>query len=488
MSDRRTPPFDDGDVTPPRGVGATAGSPAYDDIDRLDDEWDDEEWDEPNYLIRRALIVLFAVAVIAIAAFVILRFIGGDDNDDAAIAGAEWNVVVAVTEDGVSLFDDSGEDIDTIDAASKTQLDDQVEVAGDTLIALDDDGRVTLTDLTDGSRRTGRAAADATMTMSDVNPLLALVETPGGGDVSIIDTVGSDVVSIADATNLTDPTIFGDDVLVNASGTHAAAPVPRLFQSFVIDLDTETSIALAGRVIAIDDERVVTEQPAGASSEIEFYDLTGNRLGSVDVASPVAYMLRADGAMLLVAGDGTITEATPDGTDDLGELTDAEGGPIEVTGGTSALDGERLIVVGSEQVVVVDADGSQLGVSDGTLAISAQRASRCISVHAGRGNADLRLIELETATVIGQSPRGNVVARSVGGCTIATSGGTAPQIVSAEPLVDVDADSVVAVAPDGSAYVVVDGRDTEFVTIDGDDDDDTIELVDEPTIIRFGTR
>lgn len=484
MSDRRTPPFASGDddPTPPRGTPVTA----HDRGDEYDDEWD--EWDEPNFLIRRALVVGSVVIGIALVAIVIGQFFGGgDDNSTSSSANAEWDTIVVLNADEIQLLErDSGDEIDRFDSADDL-LDAQSLMAGNVLVTMTDQGRISQLDITDGSVRRGRSGLDQTLRISAGNPRIAIAGPDSGGDMTIIDTTQRNVLSIADVAGLDDPLIFSTDVLVNPAGTHVAAPVPNAFQSVVINLTEETSDALAGRVIALSDTLVVTEQPAGGESEIEFHDLLGERLGSIDVPAPQVSMLTADGTLLLVAADGSIRTATSDGSlDEVGSVTDAEGAAVEVTGGAATLDRTRLVVFASANVVVLDDNGAQLGVAIGNVSSFPTEATRCLLVSQGRSTQPLTAIDLDTGAIITTIDRGLPAATSYDGCTAAVFGGPSPQLLTDGAVVDVDASSITTIAPDGDAYVVIDGRDTEFVKIGNEDD--PVEIADEPSVIHFGKR
>ena len=482
MSDRRPTPAASGDddPTPPRGSRA-AGSgsgPA--------DHWDDENWDQPNYLVRRALVVVVVVVAIAAGAIVVSQFIGDDESaGPSSSAAAEWDTIVVLDGDQIRLLDrDSNEEVAAY-ATSDDLLDAQSLVAGNVLVTMTDEGRITQTDLTDGSTRRGRAGLDETVRITPDHPAIAVAGPDSGGDVTVIDTRVRSTLSVADVAGLDDPLIFATDVLVNPSATHLAVPVPTAFQSVVIDLETETSDALAGRVIAIDDARIVTEQPAGGESELEFYDLTGERLGSVDVPSPQATLLRSDGTMLVVAVDGTIITADADGSvDEVGTLVDPDGVPIEITTGVRVADGDRLIAAGGRRVFVVDADGRQLGVADGNLSTVARSGAECVIVGGTGSNAGAVVLDVETGGIVAEIDRGLVSTTSYDGCT-ASFIGTTPTLLRDGEILDVAADAVAAVAPDGAAYVALDGRDAEFVEIGGDD---PVEIAERTAVVHFGRR
>ncbi|MFT4658343.1 MAG: hypothetical protein ACJAXA_003091 [Candidatus Aldehydirespiratoraceae bacterium] len=480
MFDRRTtphPPGDD-DPTPPRGNPVTRRAG--------DDDW--EDWEEPNYLIRRSLVIGSVVLGIALVAIVIGQLIGrGNDSGTSSSANAEWDTIVVLTADEIQLLErESGSEIDRFDSADDL-LDAQSVMAGNVLITMTDQGRIGQLDITDGSVRRGRSGLDETLRISAGNPRVAIAGPDSGGDITIIDTTERNVLSIADVAGLDDPLIFSTDVLVNPAGTHVAAPVPSAFQSVVINLAEQTSDALAGRVIALSDTLLVTEQPAGGQSEIEFHDLLGERLTSIDVPAPQASMLTANGTLVLVAADGSIRTATSDGSlDDVGSVTDAEGIILEVTDGASTFDHTRLVVFAGENVVVLDENGAQLGVATGSVSTLPAEAARCLLVSEGRSTQPLTVIDLTTGATITTIDRGLPASTSYDGCTAAMFGGPSPQLLTEGVVVDVDASSIATIAPDGDAYVVIDGRDTEFVKIGNEDE--PREIADEPSVIHFGNR
>ena len=492
MSDRRPQPpaAGDDDPTPPRGAHVTdSGSarPATRGNDtNAHDEWDDDEWDEPNYLVRRSLVVAVVVAAIAGVAIVGSQFIGGDDSSTTSTsAAAEWNMIVVLNSDEIRLLDrDSTDEIDAF-ATSDDLLDAQSLVAGNVLVTMTDEGRITQTDLSDGSERRSRSGLDETLRITRDHPSIAVAGSDSGGDVTIIDTRNRSTLGVADTAGLDDPLIFGTDVLANPSGTHVAVPVPTAFQSVVIELETEISQALAGRVIALDDARVVTEQPAGGESELEFYDVMGERLGSVDVPSPQATLLRSDGTMLVVSADGEIIAADADGSiDDVGTLVDPDGVPIEITGGVPVADGERLIALGGRRVFVLDADGRQLGVAEGTLSTVPASGAQCVTVGGTGSAAGAVILDVETGDGAVDIERGFVGGSSYDGCTASFIGDGATLVSNGE-IIDVAADAIAAIAPDGEAYVALDGRDAEYVVIG---DDDPVEIGERLAVIHFGQR
>lgn len=486
MSSRRSSstPRDD-DATPPRGNRVQDPRERSDSEPWTNDEWDDD-WEEPNFLVRRAIVVAAVVLAIALVAIVASRFIGSDDGGGSATADAAWDTTVVLSPDEIRLLDrDSGDEIDTF-ASTVDLLDAQTLVVGDVLVTMTDDGAIGLVDLNEGTIRRGRSGIDETLIASPDTPRIVFSGPDAGGDVTIIDSVGRNVFSVADAAGLTGPLIFSADIRVNPAGSHVAVPVPNAFQSFVIDVAEETSDAFAGRVIAISDGLVVTEQPAGSESEIEFHELGGDRLASVDVPAPRASLLADDGTLLLVAADGSARTVTSDGTvDEVDPITDTDGATLSVTGGFPALDGDRLVVFSDEFVAVLDAGGAVVGSAEGEITGTTTRRTRCVMVGGGTSTDPSTVIDLDDGSVLATIERGLGAATSVDGCTVALIGAAENLLVDGE-VVTIDARSISEVAPDGDAVIVLDGRDTELVRIGREDD--PIEIADEPVVVRFGRR
>lgn len=492
MSPRRSPSSSSGDddPTPPRGERALDPRDrgvADDEWD--DDEWDDDEWDEPNYLIRRALVVgagVLAVALVAAGAGLLIG--GGGNGDSTSSADDQWDTTVVLTRTEVQLLDrDSGDEIDTFESTVDL-LDAQSLVAGDVLVTMTDDGVIGLLDLNAGTSRRGRSGEEETLIASPDNPKIAIASPDAGGDMTIIDTVGRNVFSVADVAGLDNPLIFSSDVHVNASGSHVAVPVPNAFQSFVIDIAEETSDAFAGRVIAISDELVVTEQPAGEEAEIEIHELDGERLASVDVPTPRASLLTKDGSLLIVATDGSIRTVSSDGTvDEVDAITGEDGAALDIKSGFAALGGTRLVLFGGtdDTVVVLDENGTVLGSASGVITTNPTRATRCVIVGGGSTAQPSTVLDLDDGSVVTTIERGLPAATSIDGCTVALIG-SPDNLVTDGEVVAIETRSIEEVAPDGSTIVVLDGRDTELVGVGAQDD--PIEIADEPVVVRFGLR
>ncbi len=189
--------------------------------------------------------------------------------------------------------------------------------------------------------------------------------------------------------------------------------------------------------------------------------------------------------MLVVSADGTVITADADGSvDDVGTLIDPAGVPIEITAGVRMADGDRLIAVGGRRVFVLDADGRQLGVAEGTPSAVVRSGADCVIVGGTGTNAGAVVLDVETGAVVAEIERGLVSTTSYDGCTAAFIG-DGPSLVSDGEIIDVDADAIAAVTPDGRAYVALDGRDAEYVEIG---DGDPVEIGERLAVIHFGQR
>ncbi|WP_420452015.1 hypothetical protein [Ilumatobacter sp.] len=477
---------DERDRDDERGDDEPSPRDRYDDPDDVDDDIDDDDWDEPNYIVRRAILVAAVVAVVAMGAIVVGRIIGDDGSDTSATSEAtEWNTVVSLTDSGIDVIErGSGDEVASYD--DDDLLDHRTVVAGDVLLSLSDAGRLTLVDLSDGSTRTRRVERDQTLLVSPDDPSVVFVAGDGRGDVVIVLSAEGRLLGLADVTDVESPLIDAGDVLIAPSAGLAAVPVPNIFQSFVVDLAEETAVALAGRVVALDDDVVVTEQPAGDVSEIEFSDLDGEEIATVDVPAPIATLLTPSGDLLVVAADGSVGTATTGGDlDEHDDLVDADGRRVDVRSGDVVADGDRMVVTGDGQITVLDPDGEVVATFVGELAEPLTKASRCAIVSSERGGRAATVVDLDDGAEIGDIGRGSITDVSVDGCTISIVDGGNPQVFAAGEVVAVDADEVLDLTPDGSAYIARTGTERSLVRIDGGD---PIDLPDGDSLVLFGRR
>lgn len=521
MSDGRHPPYDDGGGLPDTERRAFRPKPGADDADdpgahspgeAWEGEWED---DGPNYLVRRLIAIGFAVAVLGTLAVVIGRLVSGNGDDTPSTPfDPSWNTVAVLDTQTITLVDpDDGDEIETYDAPTDL-LDAQSLALGNVLVVLDDAGRISQIDLTDGSIERDRAGPDETLVVSPDHPDFAVVAPDTGGDVMIVDVGDRSALSVADAAGLDAPLMFGADLRINPAGTHAAiTDRGGRIQTLIIDLGDETVEVVGGQIVAINDEVVVTAQFAGDQTELEYWDLLGTRLESVDVPTPEVTMLTDDNHVVGIDATGTITVAGDDGdVDEVGLLTvevtgsDATGGnesdvsdegaeplqeTVEVTGGSAAFANRRLVVTTADHTFVVDDRGEQVGVVAGSPGAPITTATTCV-VALADGLDGSSMVDLDDGTVLVRVPSGFVAASSLDGCTSAVQG-TTPTVVRRGEIARVDLASITAVAPDGSHVVVGERAATSLVPVDellaeDGDEPEPVELGRGDVVVRFVDR
>jgi len=462
----------------------------------------------PNYFMRRVGAIGAAVAVVAVSVIVIGRSIGGNDGrSSAGEVEADWNRVVVLTEGAINVIDPASGEIDNTYPVTTDLLDDQSLTNGPMLVTMTDFGRIGVHDLTDGSIRRGQTGSDETMLRSRDHPDLVFVGSDVGGDLTVIDLSERDILSVADRAGLDSPLMFAAAARANPGGTHVAVSDGRSFQTIVVDIAEQAAIPVAGQIVAINDSVVVTAQRAGATTELEFYDLTGERLGSVDVPTPIATMLTDDDEVVTVDATGAIRIAAADGVSDEGQVTvpnadpdadpDVDDIPATPSSGVETASNTRLVVTDDTDTFVIDDRGEQLLFSTGVVTSPVSGPTICANVGGGFG-ATSTIVDLDRGRVLADLDGLLVSLTSVDGCTASLLG--AGTVVDDEPRVFVDVegtgtlvwhdgdlveilgDSVAAIAPDGSSAAVADGETTVLVDLN---DGDGLPLAAEPVVVHF---
>jgi hypothetical protein len=258
------------------------------------------------------------------------------------------------------------------------------------------------------------------------------------------------------------------------------------FQTVLLELETGATTLLGGQVGAINDESIVTVQRAGDQAELDVFELTGDRVGTVDVPSPVAMMLTGDKSMVTVAADGTITTVSSNGTIDQKGNVAGEGATTEIRSGSTALADDRLVILGSDGVYAVDRDGDVVLSARGQLLNEVGSATRCVIVGDGTSTGRSSHIDLDTGELLGALNGGLVTASSYDGCTATVIGGADIQILddgTATP-VPLDSGSLIGVAPDGQVVVASDMSAGEML-IEVSDIESTVTVSNEPSVVRF---
>ncbi len=502
----------------------------------------------PNFLVRRAIFVGAVVAVIAVAAIIVSRFLEDEPpgGSDASI-GAEWNAVVVVTDDQVLVVDpdsdpaddETGDDPDdaaagtteagatpatddgaTTDTGGATAtpgtgtattettdatdgdsdepgtdgvvyeadglLDAESAAVGQTLVLLDENGQVSQVDLVEGTVRRARAEPGGVLVTDTGHPDVLAAGVPRGGGLTIIDTRTGDTFEVGELADLDDPLMFADELIVNEAGTYAAVADGRSFQTVLVNLTDGTADLLPGRVEDLNDTTIVTAQPAGEQSELEFFQVDGERIGTVDAPTPEALLLTGEQSAVTVTGDGRILTISPDGDlEEAGLLTDEERPQVEVVDGTAVLGRERFLVVADGFVAVLDPDGAIRATVTGRVVGAPGTSSRCVIVGDPSSAGAAAQVDLDTGEVLGQLAGGTISSSSVDGCTAAVIGTQATQVLVRGAIVALPAGigTVSAISPDGEAAVASSPRGEVLVAIGSDTEPRTLST--DPAVIRF---
>ena len=454
--------------------------------------------------MRRVGAIGAAVAVVAVSVIVIGRSLGGDDGrSSAGEVEAEWNRVVVLTERAINVIDPASGEVDDTFNVTTDLLDDQSLVNGPMLATMTDFGRIAVYNLTDGSVRRGQAGVDETMLRSRDHDDLLFIGSDVGGDLTLIDLSERSILSVADLAALDSPLMFANAARANPAGTHVAVSDGRSFQTIVIDVAEEAAIPIAGQIVAINDEVVVTAQRAGATTELEFYDLAGERLGSVDVPTPVATLLTGDDEVITVDATGAIRIAKPDDVSDAGQVVvpatepDTDDAPATPSSGVETASNTRLVVTDDSDTFVIDDRGEQLFFNTGLVTSPISGPTVCASVGGGFGSTST-IVDLDRGRVLADLDGLSVSLTSVDGCTAALLGrgtvlddeprvlvddeGTGTLVWHDGDLVEIRGNSVAAIAPDGGSAAVIDGDTTVLVDLN---DGDGLPLAAEPVVVHF---
>ena len=440
-----------------------------------------------DYLVRRSLVVALVVGLIAIVAIGVGRLIGSDTDDSLGLAESDgWNTVILLRDHEIQLVEPSSGDLLDTHRTTRDPLEAQSATAERILVLLDSVGILTQVDLSDGMATTSRVERDGTLAISRGNHEVMAVAPAAGGELTIVDTRTGDTIAVGEAAGIPDPLMLAADLLVNASGSHAAISDRGTFQTVLVDLSDGTTKLLGGQVAALNDTTAVTVQRAGDQAELDFYELSGDRIGTVDVASPAAVMLTGERTAVTVSDNGQISTISSNGrVKNTGGLTDGESETVTVLDGFPALADRRLVVETIDDVIVVDEDGDVIIRSPGQPGGDVTAASRCIVVGNGTTTGRSVQIDLDSGAELGTLTGGIVAAASLDGCTAAIIGGATPQVIQngTRRVITIERDTLTGMAPDGSVVVASGSDGADLITIT--DTPVTISIADEATVVHF---
>jgi hypothetical protein len=439
----------------------------------------------PNYALRRAAVLLVAVALIALLVAWLLRR-GGDDAADGDGSGNDWNTVVVQDEDTgeVTLIDAEGAEIEAYRTRLTGLLDVGVpdrlvvgvagEPATDGLGIIDlDSGEVT--DLEVESNAVSRLDTSA-----------YLLAAGGPRDpLALVDVTAGEVIDLLTFVDNSDPIVDPSLVRIDPQHTHVAFTELGEFETVLVDLETQEAVSLAGSLVDVADDAVLTITKRGSTSLVDLYGVDGERIGTVETDAAAGGLL-LDGRSALVvtrAGDLVRVDFDDESVDEVASIAE------HLTGGTTApddsspadesstdddiqlvrtvvpvLDRTRLIVVGQAGAVVIDLEGAVIAaerIADPALPLTMTSADRCVLI--GAFDAEQTLWDVSDGTRIETFDAGFMTGRSADGCTVTYTERAVDGAEESSRLVGSDLDRTVAgqlgaVARDGSAAI---GRDDE---------------------------
>jgi hypothetical protein len=437
---------------------------------------------QPNFLLRRAVAVLVVVAIVggAIAWFVNR---GDGDDDGSATSGADWDTVVLQGADGeVTLVGPEGDEIESFPSEQMGLLD--VGLEGRVVLGTADDPSVNglaIMDLADGEVTEITVAADGIAPLDTSSFLLA---SQGPSDpLELVDPATGTVTDLRTFADAVEPIVNSSLVRIDPGHTHVAFTELTELETVLVDLETNTSVSLAGSLVDIADGVVLAATNRGQTTLIDLYRFDGERIGTVETDEAAGGMLLDGSSALIVTRAGALVRVDFDdeSVDELGSVAEhlstepatqstdgdeTEAAPSDadlVTGVVALADRSRVVIVGEAGMVIADREGAALANDrvESTTIGTYTSADRCVLV--GGFDVEQTLWDTTDGTRIETFDPGFITGRSVDGCTITyterSGGGQDARSRFVGPGVDRSADEQLgAVAPDGSTAI---GRDGE---------------------------
>lgn len=478
MSDSRPPIFDDG-----------GGLPDWDDAG-------DEEWRSPNFFVRRAIVVGLVVLVVAAIVIFGMRLLGGDGSGSGSGgANADWNSIVTVDDSAgtIVIVGADGEETNRFRLGLNALTD--TEIIGRTLVSTDADALavvpldaeqdittadITTVDIASTGSLIRPSGTKQTVVATDATAeRLVLIHGP---TAELIDTAELDTVPGARydvGLAIADPA--GRHVLVTDSGN---------FQTVLFSFDREDPSFFSGLALAVNDDIVVTAANVGTNANVAVFDHTGDPGVAARTTSVRAAMI-SDGTVILIGINGEVLGLSLS-SGDVTEIGTLSIGTVE--SGHVSVNGDRLIVVGSDGTAIVDGDGTALAELPGArptvsgLDEIAPSATTCLVVERSEPG-EVAVIDLETGTVRTEALASADVLSPVDGCQpiVPTPGGYIALDADAVIPVTLVGD-VVALSPDGNTLAVERANRIELIERRNDDagESDAGEADDEPDPVDVG--
>ncbi|MEJ7721761.1 MAG: hypothetical protein WKF58_15645 [Ilumatobacteraceae bacterium] len=307
----------------------------------------------------------FALAIAA--GVVAVRVIGGGEGgDDGDVAG--WNAIAVRDDEAITIVDEAGEELDTIDAAVGIGA---TEVSGRFLLASGDGGML-FVDTASGDTTEVEVSDefDAAQFLAAGSSTFALGSNNGGA-LRIVDPVaGVDVDITTLAGWSSDALILPQAARIDSGNEVVGVDDLRAQQAVFFEIGDDPAPHLVdGRLIDLRHGAALGLEPEEGRAELTFYDSDGESAGSVAMAPPVGGVLTADATALVVDREGTLVELTA-GNDEPRTIAELDVEPSSAMFVTAS-DRIVLVVPGAEddddEVVVVNYEGEEILSASGTL-------------------------------------------------------------------------------------------------------------------------
>ena len=406
---------------------------------------------------------------------------GGDDGADGT-RGKQWNTLVL--QDGqtgeITLSDAEGAAVDSFPADMTGLLDVGLSnrlvlgVAGSP--STDGLGVINL----DSGEITELKVPGDTISRLDTSAYL-LASGRLGDSVALVDVAGGEVIDLFGFADTADPAINAALVRIDPQHSHLAFTELGQLETVLIDLDTQQSVSLAGSLVDIAQQVVLTITNRGQTSLVDLYGFDGERIGTVETDAAAGGLVLSDRSALIVTRAGGLVRVDFDDekVDEIASIAEQLGAAGAASSATVATDGEaagggqdelvrsvvpaldrtRLVVLGDGGIAIVDLEGKVVAadrVASAAIPGDVTSADRCVLI--GAPDAEQTLWDTSAGTRIETFDPGLATGRSTDGCTITfteqpAGGSTAADVTR---LVGPDVNRSIegllgAVAPDGSA-------------------------------------
>ena len=364
-----------------------------------------------------------AGAAVAVVGVLAVGMAVADDSDRGA-GGSSWDTIAAVDgETGeVKYLDRDGAEIgEALDTGIERVQDILGEGPHLAVVASEAAGVVDVAAATVEAPELPEGGQAVRLSTSE--PLVLVAGQDGYGELTIISATTS--LDVAELAGLDDPQMPPSGVRSDPSGTLFAVGDVDTLETAVVGTELDEAVVLRGLPIGITEDVAVTTLFEG-ETEVRFFSLGGELVGTVEVPATRAALLADNGdAILVTAGRRRAAGRAGRRGSRRGDHVRSAGGPARRGAGAR---GPRLVVLADRGVVVLDDRGEvvttlDLGEPWRRQPLVNNSAQRCVVVLSESGTATM--LDLETGETLGtidgvefvgaQSTDGYVRDRAPGG-------------------------------------------------------------------------